>query len=234
VPVAIANTTSGNWNSAASTQTLSVTRAAGEGLLFGFYYEYDFGTPDAVSSVVWDSAGDNQSMTLLETQQSGATVRWLSAWYLAAPTSAKTANITVTFAGSQNNRGMMICRHITGHDTASMIRASAKLGGDETSPFGVAVSSDTGDLVLDFMLLRDFATQVAPVAPQSDAVEYEHPSAARTLSSSTNAGASPTVTNSYTTGAIYDTAIINISIQPAPTVISALNLYQRFNVNLRL
>lgn len=228
MPVAIANTTTGSWTGGASSQSISVTRAAGEGLFVGVYYEFEFGGYDTISSVVWDSPGDNQSMTLIDTQASNAN-RALSVYYLASPTSAKTANITVNFSNSNNGLGMFIVRHVTGHDTASPITGSAKNTGTS-----VTTSSATDDLVIDWMLKRELEFYLSADAPQADVIELQHPSQTRTIGSSTKSGAA-SVTMSWTdSNGLYDGAIIAASVKPAAAVINALNLYQRFNVLLRM
>lgn len=216
--IALANTTSSSWTSAAGSQSVSVVHAVGEGFLVGIYFEYSFGSPDGISSVVWDPTGDNQSLTLLQLQQSNVNNRYLAMYYLAVPTSTKTGNLVVTFGGSNNDLGAIIVRHITGHDTAAMIRASDKA----THPTptlnpSITLASASGDLVIDFMFYREDAAALSPDAPQANGVEASPAGHARTLSSSTTPGAS-SVTHSYTNavsgGGAFDDAMTIASITP--------------------
>lgn len=216
---AIATTTSAAWSSGGSaTETVSVTRAAGEGFLLGLYYEYDFGWPDTPSSVVWDAAGDNQALTLIDTQQMDINTRYVKAYYLAAPTSAKTANITVTFTGTTISRSGVIVRHITGHDTSSMIRASAKSSGDtDSTPFGPTVSSAAGDLVVDMGGFRVEEAYVNADTGQADVVTNSLFST-RTMMSSSKGGAGTVDMKWYHTEPANpgrDIAIIATSIKSA-------------------
>jgi hypothetical protein len=221
--VAIANTTYSASAGGTATSNISTVRASGQGLLIGVFREYTLGsTVDTISSVVWDSAGDNQSFTLIDAQQEFEDAvgmsRYLAVYYLAAPTTAKTANITVTFSGSANHDNVaFIVRHITGHDTSSMIRGSVKDGHKFSSsiPITDTITSAAGDLCVDFMSVRVNTTEFSADSPQADISENATNISSRTLNSSSKAGAtSVTMSWTSTNATAFSSAHIVVSVQP--------------------
>lgn len=230
--LAIAGTSQGSGESSGGVATLSVTRAAGESLVLGYLYEYTFGLPDAISSVVWDSAGDNQALTHVSTQQlfDGATGQFqtLAVYVLASPTSAKTANITVTHAGTNVNNYAFLCRRVTGGDTAGLVRGSAKRTESDigTNDLPITISSATNDMVLAFGACR-LETTFWSAGDTSDYVEQAAFYTSRCIFSGTKAGgASVTATFAYSDSPNYSNAIIAISLVPggASAVVSKLAL----------
>lgn len=214
--VTISNTTTGNTATPGASEDLSVVRASGEGLLVGILYGYQWSAPDTITSVVWDPDGDNQALTLLQLQQMGTENRYLAVYALAAPTSAKTAPIRVSFSGSINDKFVIQCRHITGHDTAAMSSASAKRTESDAvaNDLPVTVASAAGELVVAFCALRDDPTYIG-AGDASDYVETRLGSSDMSLSSGSKAGASSvTVTFEYLDLVTYDNALIAVAVQP--------------------
>jgi hypothetical protein len=221
--VAIANTTKSGGAPSNGAYSISVARASGEGLLVGVHYEFNGGsTADTITSVVWDSAGDNQSFTHVLTQQQTYAVddvhpRWLAVYVLAAPTSAKTGNITVTFSGSNNNSAAVIVRHITGHDTAAMISNSAKRFEADmpANDLPITVNSATGELVVAFAAARNEVGYFS-AGDTSDYSEQAAFDSSRSIISGSKAGASSvTATFDYAEVTHYDNALVAVSITPA-------------------
>lgn len=217
--VVIANTTNGNAAQSSGTLNISVTRASGEGLLLGIVYGYSFGAPDTISSVVWDAAGDNQALVHVDTQQMGVENRSLSVYALAAPTSAKTGNITITFSGSSNDISAYFVRHITGHDTSAMISASAKHY--EPTPtaneFPITVTSATGELVVAFCSARYEPEWVAVGDFSANGLEQVSSQSSLTLLSGSKPGAASVSGYFECLASVdnYDNAVIAVSISPS-------------------
>ncbi len=218
--VAIANTTTGNSTTPGSAWDTSVVRASGEGFVVGVLYAYQWAAPDSITSIVWDPSGDNQSMTQIgtATQMNGEN-RYMAMYYLAAPTTAKTGNVRVNFSGSINDHVAIIVRHVTGHDTGSMVRDYAATFGESAAP-SVTTTSQSGDLVIDMMAFRLDEVYLTADSPQANSAKTSVITW-RTLGSSTKAGAS-SVTMSWTSsGGSYDWAIKAASIAPGVAVPTA-------------
>ena len=200
----------------ATTQFISVARAAGEGLLLEIAYGYQWAPPDAIVSVVWDPTGDNQALTLVEDQNSNGENRNLAVYAIPACTSAKTGDVVVTFAGSDNGLVFMCISRIAGHDVAGMIRDSAKVPGNIFHP-QLSVDSEVGDLVIASMLMRQDSTVLSADAGQSDLM-VEGVGYGISLLSSIKAGAATSTTVGYldngTSAGPYDSALIAVSIKP--------------------
>lgn len=221
MPVAIANTHFATSTGASTTATVSVTRAAGEGLIACVFRENTGGASvDTVSSVVWDAAGDNQSFTFIRTQQeSSSASRYIGLYYLPAPTSVKTANVTVTFSGSTlHDNDAILVRRITGHDTASMIRGSAgfnQVTFNNVTPVSDSLASAVGDLVIDFFSTRLGVAEQAATTGQGD-ISENTAQFSRSVSSSSKAGAASTTIGWESTNATsFSQAHVILSVQPA-------------------
>lgn len=217
--VLISNTSTGSGNPSASSGvvTMSVNRASGEGLLLGIFYEYQWGAPDAISSVVWDAAGDNQAFTHVLTNQLKEEHKYLAIYYLAAPSSVKTANITITFAGSTNDNWAGMCRHITGHDTSAMISTSAQR--DESAPgtndLPITIASAVGELVVAFCGIR-IETPFLSAGDASDYQELVTAFSSRSIISGSKAGASSvTITFGFDDTGFQANALGAVSIAPS-------------------
>jgi hypothetical protein len=221
--VAVANTTFATSAGGATTAVVSVVRAAGEGLLVAVFREYTLGsTVDTISSVVWDAAGDNQALTLVHEQQEALSAsRYLAVYDLAAPSSVKTGNVTVTFSGTANHdNDAILVRHITGHDTSAMLRGAAEFSQDfyDANPMSDSIASASGDLVIDFMSCRLGTADFAANGSQGNVSENATNIASRSLSSSSKAGGT-SVAMAWTTTATgatnWSSAHILVSVQPA-------------------
>lgn len=117
---------------------------------------YAFVTRDATSDVnpsaVWDSAGANQSMTLVQESGSG-TSRYLAMFRLIAPTDGTAKNVTISGLTAIDNVGTCISlegvNQATPDDTAV---ADANTTGTSDSN---TVSSTTGDLVVSVITVNN-------------------------------------------------------------------------------
>ena len=67
--MAVSYVTSAYNSGGTSPLDTSVAVTAGNALLVHVYWEYDFGAPGTPTSVLWDLAGDNQSLTDVRRQQ---------------------------------------------------------------------------------------------------------------------------------------------------------------------
>ncbi len=114
--VSISNTYTGSADASSSTVS-SVTVASGEGLLVGVLLEVTDAGKE-VTSVVWDSAGVNESLTeFADFSPTHGKLR-LHVYAKANPT-AKTATVTVTLAASQKH-GVVVCA-VANHNTTTML-----------------------------------------------------------------------------------------------------------------
>jgi type 1 fimbria pilin len=201
------------------TATVSVTRAAGEGLIACVFRENTGGaTVDTVSSVVWDAAGDNQALTFIRTQQeSSSASRYIGLYYLPAPTSAKTADVTVTFSGTtfHDNDGILV-RRITGHDTSSMIRGSNgfnQVTFDSSTPVSDSLASAAGDLVIDFFSTRLGVGEASATSGQADSSENTAQFSRSVCSSSKAGDTSVSMGWESTNGTSFSQAHVILSVQ---------------------
>jgi hypothetical protein len=213
----IANTTKGNATQTSGALNISVARASGEGLLLGIQFGYQWGAANTISSAVWDSAGDNQSLTHVLTNQQYTENRHVAVYYLAAPTSVKTGNISVSFSGSDNDISAYIVRHITGHNTSAMISGSTQRDESDAvaNDLPITISSATGELVIAFCGIRD-VIETVNAGDFDDYQEQTSSLSAISLISGSKAGASSvTGTFEYTNVTSYDNALIAVSIAPA-------------------
>lgn len=94
--------------------------ASGDGIFVDIWYFYEWGTADALSSLVWDAPTANETITVLQSQTMTANARFATA-YLPAPT-AKTGKIRATFAGTVNDACWMRVRRRP--ESMAMWRAS--------------------------------------------------------------------------------------------------------------
>lgn len=198
--------------------TFSVTRASGEGLLIGFAWKVEWEAQPTINSVVWDQAGDNQNLTLIDNVQFNDDTRRIAVYYLANPTTAKSSNIKVNWSKSCGSSGVgAIVRHITGHDTSSMVRGYlTTIPGafDSSNPISNTISSSSTDVVIDFFGVRDTAANISPLSGQTSAYEADFYSGSQSISSSQKAGGTTVTTgfqtvNSYSYGA----ALIQVSVK---------------------
>ena len=218
--VAIASTDQLSSDITTGVSTFSVIRAAGEGLIIGFAWQVEWEAQPSISSVVWDSTGDNQLFTLVDNVEFHNSDRRIAVYYLANPASAKSGNIKVNWSKSCASSGVgAYVRHITGHDTSSPLRGSLTTSGSlgTGSPISNTITSSSTDLVIDFMAVRDGAlVYVSPQIGQTSAYEQVFYGSNQSISTSSKAGAS-TVTTGYesTSPTSYGAALIQLSIKEA-------------------
>lgn len=198
---AISNRTSAYGAPSAGTRSFSVTRAAGESLFICVHAVYGGGTADAISSIVWDAAGDNQAFALkLASQPSGYANFRYAVYELIAPTSVKTGTVLVTYAGSNNTKSIESVAHVTNATSATVTVVENQVYQSDT-PMSNSISSATGRLVLDFLCVNSLAATVAVASGQGDVVIQGYMGTdTPTIATSTKAGAS-SVTMGWTTTA---------------------------------
>lgn len=199
---------------------ISLTRAAGEGIVVCVMSFYDWGAASDISSVVWDPAGDNQTLSLIASRTHSQSNRKTGLYYLAAPTSAKTSVLRVTLASTSDEaarRVFAVGHRVSGHDTAAMIRYNADR--EETdqglNDFPVTVTSQTGDLVLGFLAVRDYLINV-DAGDSSNYAEVDNGAGGTlTMATGSKAGASSvTLTFGFTGEANFDNSLYAVSVAP--------------------
>lgn len=195
----------------------AVVRATGESLVVHIQAKRNSGgTAEAVTSVVWDAAGDNQTMTLIDSSTIYGNFRY-STYRLNSPTSVKTGDVTVNFAGPNNSFAGVSVAHITGADTSSFLRSNQKLENqlfDTGNALSQTISSATGDMVLGFLSINDLPGGIAAITGQTNVVVQGAGTPA--TASSTKAGAA-SVTMGWTTTNLttYENVWFLMSIKPA-------------------
>lgn len=220
MPATISSTYSGSIDNTTGTATCAITRAAGEGLLFSYYYEYDFSAPSTISSVVWDPTGDNQTMTLVLLQQSDVNNRYLALYQLKNPTSAKSGNVVVTHGGTTLSRGGYVCQNVSSFNTTSWITNSNSRSETNavTNNLPITVNSASGELGVFFGFVRNDAVFTA-AGDSSNYVELNPIQGVTTRSiisgSKASTGGTVGVTFAYSDTTSYDTALIGVSIAPS-------------------
>lgn len=200
-----------------SSVTVSVARAAGEGLVAQVWIEQQWSAVGTVSSVVWDSAGDNQSFTSAGSRQEGTENRRLSVFVLPAPTSAKTANVVATLSGTHSFLQMRVHR-VTEHDTADMVRSLTSAS--ESDPAAddqlnfPSTTSVAGDLVLFLGSVRTEAANLS-AGDTSNYVEMAHTVSSRTIFAGTKvaSGTSTAGYVGYADATSYSNALISLAIK---------------------
>ena len=218
--VAIASTDQLSSDITTGVSTFSVIRAAGEGLIIGFAWIVEWEEQPSISSVVWDSTGDNQLFTLVDNVQFHNSYRRIAVYYLANPASAKSGNIKVNWSKSCASSGVgAYVRHITGHDTSSPLRGSLTTSGSlgTGSPISNTITSSSTDLVIDFMAIRDGdLVYISPQIGQTSAYEQAFYGNSQSISTSSKAGASTVTTGYESTNQIpFGAALIQLSIKEA-------------------
>ena len=163
----------------------SVVRAAGESL-FVAIEAVSAGTADAVTSVTWDAAGDNQAFTLKQAASPYTDCRY-ALYELIAPTSVKTGAVLVTFAGSANVKAIVEVAHVTSATAATTSKVENQVFQSGT-PMSNAVSSASGNLVLDFLCVSELAASISVTAGQGNAIVHDMGLDTPTIASSTKAG----------------------------------------------
>lgn len=179
---------------------------------------YPYGAAADISSVVWDPAGDNQTLSLVAAQTHSAVNRKSALYYLAAPTSAKTGTVRVTISSTAADRVVDLhCRHVTGHDTTSMIRNSTSRieSAPETNDLPITITSQADDLVVAFASVRDTYARLG-AGDSSNYVEAPTDGTVPVLMSGTKPGAaSVTCTFAYDYTTHFDNSIFAVSVAPA-------------------
>lgn len=219
MPATIANVYQGvDSTTADGNATCAITVAAGEGLLFEYYYEGDFGAPSAITSVVYDPTGANQTMTQVGLQRftsvSGATNRWLALYELRNPTGTGAKNIVVTHSGGSTDRGGFMCANIAAFNTttwitASNVRYEPNPGANDLP--NTITGGATGELAVFFGAMRNEAAYFT-AGNLSNYSEFAATST-RVMFLGTKAGAaSVTGTFGYDESTEYDNALIAVSI----------------------
>lgn len=230
MPATIANTYSNAVDNTSGTANCAITRAAGEGLLFGYWYDYDFGAPSVISSAVWDPTGDNQALSLVALRQlelAGALEnRYFALYELKNPTSAKSGNVVIVHAGTTLSRGAFLCRNIIDFDPVAWITAfnSRTEANPLTNDLPNTVNSASGELGVFFGAMRNEVAYIAAgdLGGYSEQVVL---AGSRSLFSGSKASVGSTVSGTFgydDPGTNYDNALIAVSIAPgsgtAPTI----------------
>lgn len=129
--------------------------ASGDGIFVDIWYSYEWGTADALSSLVWDAPTANETITVLQSQTMTANSRFATA-YLPSPT-AKTGKIRATFAGTVNDACWMRVRHVIGHDTgAAAVGSSSRQETDiVANDLPITIAAAAGELVLYSNFVRN-------------------------------------------------------------------------------
>lgn len=198
----------------------AIVRNTGEGLLVWFVFRDQFAWPAAPTGAVWDAAGDNQAMVLREYQQT-YDFRAIALFELKNPTSAKTADITITHAGSNIHSAWWGVDKVSGFDPDVWVRDSSIHvdPNPQTNDLTVTVDSASGDLAIFCGYTRSFATGHLTAGNLSNFVAWAE-TGFFTMARGTRAGAAPNVTGTigYTPAEAYDTGVIGVSIASAPSV----------------
>ena len=219
----IANTYSNTVDNTSGTATCAITRAAGEGLLFGYWYDYDFGAPSAIASATWDPSGDNQALTLVALRQlelSGALEnRYFALYQLKNPTSAKSGNVVIVHAGTTLSRGAFLCRNIIDFDPVTWITAfnSRTEANPLTNDLPNTVNSASGELGVFFGAMRNEVAYIA-AGDLGSYAEQVVLAGSRSLFSGSKVSVGSTVSGTFAyddPGTNYDNALIAVSIAPA-------------------
>lgn len=121
----------------------SVAVASGEGLFVAWGSR---GT-STVTSVVWDAAGANESLTQIGSELDVDGTITGSIWYIASPT-AGTKTVTITFTGGSKNV-IAHCVPFAGHDTSTTVGTSVTdSGAGRTAGSTTLTDGTTGDLAI--------------------------------------------------------------------------------------
>lgn len=207
-----------NTATASATVSVSVARAAGEALVACVWQENDWTAVGTVSSVVWDSGGDNQTLASVASQQEGAEYRRLSVYQLSAPTSAKTANVSVTLNASHDRLVAFVLR-LSGLDSAGIVRNSNARSESDilANDLPNTVASVAGDYCLFVGSVR---SEVAYI-DAGDLSEYSESapiisSRSRFVGTKTATGTSTTGTFGYSDVTSYSNALIALALKLAP------------------
>lgn len=205
----------------------SVAVTAGNALLVHITWEYLFGAPGSPTSVVWDPAGDNQTLTVVETQQMETNNRYSAVYRLNSVTSTKTGNVRFTCGSPVDQIGCRVVV-VSGHDTTTLTRDSDKSTGafsTSTSPRELTVDSASGDLVIGFIFNRDELIYLGDGSGQSNYAENSvNGSSSRSVAFATKAGATTSTTVGFTstaTPAGFDYALIAVAVQAGASAPSA-------------
>lgn len=217
--VTVAGSASASGGSGSTTLSVSVARGSGEGLIAFVFSENDFTQPYEPTSIVWDSGGDNQAFQKLtgryNTDSAG---RGGYAAILPAPTTAKTANVTVTYSSAPDKyRGIIVVR-VTGHDTTWMVRNGIDW---HQTIFGsvypyIRIGSRTGDLCVAGGYYRDGSTAVSAGSGVGDSVIHDVAAGGqRTMVAGSKAGAEGVIVDFVGTTTTYDGVMLGVSVMPA-------------------
>lgn len=182
------STTAFNNGGSISSLTFSHTVSAGNNriLLVGVSAE------TGVSAITFGGVG----LTKLDDNNFGNSN---SVWYLIAP-SVSTADIVVTFGGSGNLYPAVIAANFTDVNQSTPNRTVANSASNSNTGCTVSVTSETGDLVVDFNGNRSVGSGVFNPTPGSGGTDraYINAGSITAISLATEAGASGTTTMDWT------------------------------------
>lgn len=207
-----------NTATASATVSVSVARAAGEALVACVWQENDWTAVGTVSSVVWDSGGDNQTFASVVSQQEGAEKRLLGVYQLSAPTSAKTANVSVTLDASHDRLVVFVLR-LSGLDSAGIVRNSnARV---ESNMVTNDVPNTVTSVAGDYCLFVGSARNEVVYFDAGDLSEYSESqlvisSRSRFVGTKTATGTSTTGTFGYSDVTTYSNALVALALKLAP------------------
>lgn len=216
-------------SSSTSPVDTSIAVTAGDGLLVHITWEYLFGAPGSPTSVVWDPAGDNQTLTVVETQQNFTNNRWGAVYRLNSVTSTKTGNVRFTCGSPVDQIGCRVVR-VQGHDTTTLLRDSDKLVEEEfydaDGQVSLTLTSAVGDLVVGFAYNRDELLYLGDGSGQSNYTENAvNGSSDRSAAFATKAGAATSTSigfvNTAPAGPGYDLGLIAVAVQAGASAPSA-------------
>jgi len=134
----------------------AITISGTDKVLYVMAFSSD-GSPVTPSGVVLDSAGVNESLTKIDEQLHG-TFGYASIWRRIAPSDVTAKVVTITWASSQSERGA-VCWVETGIDQTTPNGAITKTNDTSSSAISSgAVTTTTGDRVLNFAHAIDTGT----------------------------------------------------------------------------
>lgn len=105
------------------------------------------GTPQNITSVVWDAAGVNEALTQVESYITFNTYFRSSKWALVNPTAGTSKTVTVTWTGAQDET-MVIADSYTGIDQTTPSRTRPTPAQGNSSTASLSVPSVAGDIVV--------------------------------------------------------------------------------------
>lgn len=184
------STTAFNNGDSISSLTFSHTVSSGNNrlLLVGVSAEV------SVSTITFNGT----SLTKLDDNDFG---NYNSVWYLIAPT-VTTANVVVTFAGSGNLYPCVIATNFTDVDQTTPNRAVSNSASNSNTGCTVSPTSQTGDLVVDFLGKRSVGSGISNPTIGSGGTDraYINAGSITDISLGTETGATTSTTMNWTWG----------------------------------